>query len=540
MKRLVLHPFLLAGFPIIFLYAQNQEQLRGYFMVLPLVLALAITAALWVSLRFVLKDGIKAGLFISFLLVCFFSYGHCYSFVSGWYLGGMVIGRERYLLPSWGIILIFGLFFISRIKSSKRLTGFSSFLNFSSIFSVLISLSIIAAGILPSAQNPVKRASAHPRGGGEVFSTQENQPDIYYIILDSYGSNTTLKDYFQFENVEFICYLAQKGFYVASRARSNYASTLPSLSSSLNMNYINDSIVKNGHKSWNDKILGGMVLDNSVSQILKARGYRIIKIASGWEIPSLTTSFEGEDDATMVQEGFYYLLLDTTVLHVFREVLLENRVRRNILQAFQKLGESVEVKTPKFVIAHIMCPHPPFVFGPNGEKVSTREMIPGMASFLGYQKRRYIGQLIFTNREVIKAIDTILAKSGTPPIIFLQADHGCAYIVSPEVMDSRKAAAQNLPDKMFLAAQMSILSAFYAPKECLDRLYGSITPVNSFRLILSCCFKQDLPLLEDHSYYSTHKHPYEFVDVTETITATDRPGQTLSPYLANLLSANRQ
>ncbi len=159
MKRLVLHPFLWAASPALFLYAQNQGSLRGYFLVLPLVLALGISAALWASLRFVLKDGIKAGVFASFLLVWFFSYGHCYSFVSGWYLGGWVIGRERYLLPAWGMILILGLFSISRIKSPERWAAFSSFLNFSSAFSLLISLSFMATGILPSPPNTVRRAA---------------------------------------------------------------------------------------------------------------------------------------------------------------------------------------------------------------------------------------------------------------------------------------------------------------------------------------------------------------------------------------------
>ena len=37
---------------------------------------------------------------------------------------------------------------------------------------------------------------------------------------------------------------------------------------------------------------------------------------------------------------------------------------------FDELPEAGDRETPLFVFAHVMSPHPPFVFGRNGEKVA--------------------------------------------------------------------------------------------------------------------------------------------------------------------------
>lgn len=48
---------------------------------------------------------------------------------------------------------------------------------------------------------------------------------------------------------------------------------------------------------------------------------------------------------------------------------------------------------------------------------------------------------------------------------------------------------------------MSILNAYYIPNNVNLFLYETITPVNTFRIILNNYFGQNLPLLEDKSYF---------------------------------------
>jgi len=70
-----------------------------------------------------------------------------------------------------------------------------------------------------------------------------------------------------------------------------------------------------------------------------------------------------------------------------------------------------------------------------------------------------------------------------------------------------------------LIQKMAILNAYYVPYlDIKDKLYPTITPVNSFRLILSELFAADLPLLPDKQYiFRDDLHPYTFSEVTNLV-----------------------
>jgi hypothetical protein len=134
-----------------------------------------------------------------------------------------------------------------------------------------------------------------------------------------------------------------------------------------------------------------------------------------------------------------------------------------------------------FVFAHLVVPHLPYTFGPNGEvpafqgKNATHEEI-GAA---------YVDQVRFVNKEVLDVIDTLIQNSEVPPVIIVQGDHG-------PLPDLTEEPSQRLP----------ILNAYYLPGIPTDKiLYPSISPVNSFRVVLNSYFGQDLPLLQDQSYF---------------------------------------
>jgi hypothetical protein len=57
--------------------------------------------------------------------------------------------------------------------------------------------------------------------------------------------------------------------------------------------------------------------------------------------------------------------------------------------------------------------------------------------------------------------------------------------------------------------RMKILNAYFLPDGGNASVYDEITPVNTFRLIFNHYFSGDLKLLEDRSYYSDLKSPFE-------------------------------
>ena len=99
--------------------------------------------------------------------------------------------------------------------------------------------------------------------------------------------------------------------------------------------------------------------------------------------------------------------------------------------------------------------------------------------------RTKVDQVKFVQKETLDVVDTLIQNSQVPPIIIVQGDHGPL----PDLTDE---ASQRLP----------ILNAYFLPGIRMDKvLYPSISPVNSFRVILNAYFGQNLPLLEDQSYF---------------------------------------
>ena len=119
---------------------------------------------------------------------------------------------------------------------------------------------------------------------------------------------------------------------------------------------------------------------------------------------------------------------------------------------------------------------------------------------------RYTAQLSYINTLVLDTIDAILTNSETPPVIILQSDHGPGAYFDWESMNNT-----------YLPERLGILNAYYFPDGIYANLYPSITPVNSFRVVLDQFFGTQLGLLEDQSYFSTFDEPYDFNEVTEEL-----------------------
>ena len=148
---------------------------------------------------------------------------------------------------------------------------------------------------------------------------------------------------------------------------------------------------------------------------------------------------------------------------------------------------------PTFSYIHVISPHPPFVFDAEGNPTyppdfwNAQRLYPPDLYAKGYQN-----QLTYLNKNVLKAIDTILADSKTPPIIIFQGDHG------PWLQPKFK--------------RFWILNAYYFPGH-KDALYSTISPVNTFRLMFNTYFGGKYDMLKDISYFSPVPKLYEFSEV---------------------------
>jgi hypothetical protein len=288
---------------------------------------------------------------------------------------------------------------------------------------------------------------------------------------------------------------------------SNYAQTQLSLVSSLNMNYLD--ALSDQYRPGNTSRVGlsELIKHNKVRQDLKGLGYTIYAFETGfktteWDDADYYLSQQSKvfsilqfgggitDFELMIMRNSAILLIEDGVLILPRFIQpdFENplRIHRDrILFVLSKLENLAKTPGPKFVFAHLVIPHPPYVFAPNGD--FTNYDVPDDPG--------YKNQVAYIDQQIIALTNKLIANSNTPPIIVIQADHG--GINTP-------------PD-----GRTKILNAYYLPNDGNKLLYPNITPVNTFRIILDYYFSGKYDLLKDVSYFSVYQRPYEYSVIDE-------------------------
>ena len=348
------------------------------------------------------------------------------------------------------------------------------------------------------------------------------RPDVYYIVLDGYGREDVLQELYGFENREFIKYLYEKGFIVPENSHSNYPKTVLSVASTLNMGYI-QSITPGLQDSNYWWLMSPLINHSEVRAILEQAGYKTVAIASDWSITNNPTVDYYLKPLPFHLSDFEGFLLSSTPLGALSSVLRSvaympsiDAHRRLVVYNFETLSKIPDdIQGPKFVFAHIVSPHPPFVFDRDGNPIdpgypfnfNDANDFPGTPE---EYRNGYIGQVEYVNRQLEQVIDTLIEKSVVPPIIILQADHGPGLLV-----DFRSAKNTCIKERF------SVFAAYYMPGVTPEPIPEDITPINIFRIVFNQYFESGLPLLENsYYYYKDTVYIYRAVDVSNRIGET--------------------
>ena len=497
-KVLVLHPFLFVVFSILFLYVHNISQSTLSDLTLPMGVFHTLTFLVLLLLRLILKDIHKSGIIVTLGLVFFFSYGHLFAIIHEKYS----FIRHYQMVPVELLLFVVISYFV--LRSHKPLKPVTRFLNITTTILILLSLFNIVSYQLHARKiglSEIKDKSLSTDLSAAPVTA--SKPDIYYIILDGYANEMTLKRYYDYDNGDFLDFLRQTGFYLADSSFSNYPYTQFSLASSLNMQYINENVQPVDGKSVGNEVSRRMLRDNRVVDFLRNFGYKFVLIKSGWG----PTDKNRYADISLggVYSEFIKMLVHTSMLRAIEARLFFSQWHRdNINQQFQQLENAHKIPGNKFILCHFVVPHPPFVFGPNGEPLNVPDLSLGQNIWT--PRERYMGQLNYTNSMVKDVIGRILKNSPKPPIIILQGDHG-----------STSVNEWDNPSDVFLFERMMVLNAYFLPRKEYDQLYPTISPVNSFRYVFNIYFDTGHDMVEDVAWYSTRSKPFEFMDVTERV-----------------------
>jgi hypothetical protein len=357
-----------------------------------------------------------------------------------------------------------------------------------------------------------------------------SSPSIYYIILDAHGRQDILQELYGYDDSEFIQFLKNKGFFVGDSSHSNYDQTLLSLSSTLNMQYLDTIGLPVESASAGRTWLADKIKNNPVEETLVQQGYKIIAVNSDYETAPASADIFYNFDSTSQAADAKKLIGSTEIQRIFLASTLgrviidlgwfpkltdnQELYRYHYIQTeylFDKLSQVSAIPGKKFVFAHLMVPHPPFVFAPDGSFKNNPlpYSLQEGSNYPGTQRgyiNGYRDQVEYVDKVMEQVITDILSGSSPAPIIVLQSDHGpAAYL------DWTSEANTNLDERL------SILNAYYFPGGHSAELYASITPVNSFRVLFNEYFGMDYPLLADKSYYSTWNQPFNYLEVTNKL-----------------------
>ena len=378
----------LSVYKFFYLYSNNVSNIRYYFWIFVFASCFLILLffALYRVLNIVLKNGNMALLYT--LLITFFMYNTNF------------VHLEE--LEFAGIFLIL----ISKFNIDNLITFIKYFSLSLMIILIFNGTSKFVSGKIFS--NNVKEIPL------EYKITKSPQRDIYILLLDMYAGQNTL-DFYGYDNSEFFDELRQSGFTVYDNMESNYNKTTLSIATILNLKYAQNI-------KYDD--LCDSINNAELFKIAKNTGYKIYYINS-WPM-NIRLNDKYIDSGYTIKGDYKTSLLNLFLKDTCFKILIPKNTSKHIDEALFILNNIIENndKSKKFVFAHFLMPHDPFLYDENGNDVSKigDDYTDNNETKL-INKGKYISYLKYANRQTLSIVQKLLSKR-TQPVIIIWGDHG--------------------------------------------------------------------------------------------------------------------
>lgn len=482
------HPILFGIFPVLALYANNAGEVGPDVLPRPLLVSLGLAAATLLAVRLLVRGWQRAALLASLLLVLFFSYGQVYD-LKRTILPLADLMRHRFLAPFFLMVLIVGVVLILRMRETIHLTAV-----FNLVGAALLIMSLGQLGLQALTSSRENRQASEVRLPVRPLNASPGQPlpSVYFILLDGYMRSDALLRDMQYDNSKFVQELENLGFYVPSCSRANYFYTQGTMTTALNMDDLG-VLQAEIEQSGLQMDIFALIKHSKVRQQLEALGYKTVAFDSGYEWSRIRDAdiYLGLNRDTYAMQSlnpFEAMLLKSTLLRIYTDETIK-RSQAGLSQVNSPFNEHIELErfilarlpdlakdpAPKFVFAHILIPHWPYIFLPDG---SVRDD-PNFDQYNPTDeqiRQGYVDSVAFVSSRITTVVKQILADSETPPIIVIFGDHGL----------EKENRLQNF-------------TAIYLTGSNGD-LYDTITPVNFFRVIFNRVFNAGYEILPDFSY----------------------------------------
>ncbi len=503
-----LHPIVFAAYAVLFLWSQNLGETAAPPVLISLVVVVAAAALLTAVASLLFRDRRRGALVAAPIVVGLLMYGHGADLVAELHIPGIV------QQAAWAALVALAVVAAVKLDDRRVATIDIVLLRVAAIL-VAVSLAFIVPFIVTS-----------PAGGASIGhtdpvtdTTTAPKRDVYWLVFDRYGSDRALELQYGVDN-DLTPWLREQGFTVLPDSHANYIRTVMSMSSTLQMSHLDGLAQAQGPASQDVAALNALLQDPLVARQFKSLGYRYFHIGSWWD--PTRTDVGADVDLTVSSlpgtSDFADVLYDGSALPAIAKRLgisPQSRRERHFTYNEEGLESLASVRHepgPKFVLAHILLPHPPFVFDRDGSFIND-EAAAAMTN-----EELHNRQLDYTNARIREIVTGLLSlPERERPIIIFQADEGpWPPSYSAERRSSSDWAAGATEQE--LEQKYGIMNAWYLPGGEDLGLYPTMTAINTFPMLFSRYFGIEYPTLPDR-VYSSHDwfHPYDLTDITDRL-----------------------
>jgi hypothetical protein len=510
-RRIILYPFLAALYPVLALAAANGgELIRPADLVRPLTISGGAAVVAWLASRAVTTDFDRRALLSFVTIVVFSVHGRMVDSLSPW------IPDQWTVIPLAVVPVAVAAVLVRRSRAS--LWGLTTYLNLVLVIMVGWSSASLLWHWRPGGTG-FTLPDLPDRPGVSATPSHDALPNVFLIVLDKYTGHRSLEANYGFDNTPFEATLAREGFIVPRAARANYVHTFLALAAMLNWQYLDDSIgrAKSDNDQWG--LTASLIEDNRTSRALRRLGYRFVFMPTAYpptdhnrfadvQLPDpgqLTHEFE----ATWVRGTVMLPVLERVCEALSCWSVVPPYVPESAASLdwkFAMIPTLAQSDRPVFVLAHLIVPHEPYLYGADCGHRKPYWPLSDAGSEAEPVKAAYVAQIRCVNRKLEVLVREIISHSERPAMILLQADHGHGRL-GRDVPPLAGASTQQIEERA------DIFAAYRLPGAPSALVSDSIGPVNAIRAVMRYYYGLDLPPLAEATYWSSGSQPYDFTRV---------------------------
>lgn len=481
-----LGPVLLATFPLISLFAQNQSDIETSVLRWPLLFCLGGALAVYMLMLALTKRTGHAAALSSLVLFGFF------------YIGVFWPDAPSWLAVLWTVACAASFVALLRVRVDLRKAAVVL-----AVAGAVMTLPQIVAVVRYQMDHP-SVSPKDPRLWPTALPAPERGstalPDIYVIIPDDYARDDVLLKYFNYDDGPFLAELEQRGFRISEQSRSPYSDSESNIAATLNMDYLSRFPKLLGEDSEDVRPVKRVIADSRAARLATQAGYRYFHL----DTDEVTFARGNPDISSLAPpDSFANLWLRKSLLRSiggplgFSTSATNARYRESIRHVFAQLRSLPTAGGPKFVVFHTLLPHDPYVYRSNGEtELFEGDTDASLSSSSG--RKAYLEQLEYLNSQLLQTIDAIQARASRPTAIVIQADEG--FQAEPDVFG--EAVMKDIRVKGMLAMLMPGIPA-------ASGLPDPPNTVNSLRFVFNNYLGTNYPMLPSLSYPEGDL-PYQF------------------------------